>query len=122
MAVDDRFQRKLRKGLFERDRRLTLADEDWLLVNEASPLSGVVGGDDKALSSAGVRVMTIKYFVKFKMRFHEQHSQDKHSLIRSLDLPPDAFHLRVNKDKARIIINHKEYKTDTKANHVVQNL
>lgn len=54
LAVDDRFQRKLRNGLFERDRRLTLADDDWLRFNEESPLRGVVGGDDRALSSAEV--------------------------------------------------------------------
>jgi len=54
--VDERFQRKLRKGLLLRDRRLTLADEDWLRVSELSPFCGVDGwdvdDDDKALSSA----------------------------------------------------------------------
>lgn len=54
LAVDDRFHRKLRNGLFERDRRLTLADDDWLRVSEVSPFCGVVGGDDRALSSAEV--------------------------------------------------------------------
>lgn len=45
LAVDDRFQRKLRKGLLDRDRRLTLADDDWLRAKDVSPLRGVVGGD-----------------------------------------------------------------------------
>ena len=65
LAVDERFQRKLRNGLFERDRRLTFADEDWLRDSEVSPLTGVVGGDDRALSSAEVHELSIKVF-KFK--------------------------------------------------------
>lgn len=59
--MDDRFQRKLRNGLFERDRRLTFADEDWLRGREVSPLRGVVGGDDRALNSAGVSIKVFKF-------------------------------------------------------------
>lgn len=59
-VIDDRFQRKLRKGLFDRDRRLTFADDDWLRVSDVSPLSGVVGGDCRALSSAGVYLRSVK--------------------------------------------------------------
>lgn len=55
-AADERFQRKLRNGLFERDRRLTFADDDWLRVNETSPFCGVDGSDDRALSSAGILI------------------------------------------------------------------
>jgi hypothetical protein len=50
--VDERFQRKLRKGLLERDRRLTLADDDWLRVKEVSPFWGVENEDANALCSA----------------------------------------------------------------------
>lgn len=51
--VDERFQRKLRKGLFERDRRLTFDEEERLRVKELSPFDdGVVCIDAKALLSA----------------------------------------------------------------------
>lgn len=64
-VVDDRFQRKLRNGLFERDLRLTFADDDWLRDKDESPFCGVDGSDDKALSSAEVWVSSIRHLFFF---------------------------------------------------------
>lgn len=77
LVVDDRFQRKLRNGLFERDLRLTLADDDWLRVREESPFCGVDGSDDRALSSAEVWVSSILHFglmstMRFMINIHRK--------------------------------------------------